>query len=86
MISVWKNGVWWFDFPAQNENNVQAMLQRKNISGQCVMLPKGVLPKVGKVTVIAPTPNVIKEPEPEAIHLKAVVAPPVKKAPTKKTR
>lgn len=54
MLSVWKDGQHWFDFPQANELNVQAMLQRKGVSASCVILPKGMEPRTGKVTVMPP--------------------------------
>lgn len=54
MLSVWKDGEHWFDFPQVNELNVQGMLQRKGVSASCVILPQGMEPRTGKVTVVAP--------------------------------
>lgn len=72
MLSVWKDGEHWFDFPQSNELNVQAMLQRKNVSASCVILPKGMEPKTGKVTVIAPVIKVNKTDQTTKAHKKPI--------------
>lgn len=52
MISVWRDGEWWYDFPEQNYNNVIDLLQKRGLTAKCLILPKGESPKPVRVKVL----------------------------------
>lgn len=51
-ISVWKDGEWWFDSPKSNQNEVEDMLMKKNLSAKCVILPQGETPVQPRTRVL----------------------------------
>lgn len=61
MLTVWRNGQEWFDFPPANEQNVQDMLIRQGVSAECTILPKGESPVMAPVTELK-----IKQPKQKA--------------------
>mgnify|MGYP006914139863 CR=1 FL=1 len=52
MLSVWRDGEWWYDFPEQNYNNVIDLLQKRGLTAKCLILPKGESPKPVRVKVL----------------------------------
>ena len=52
MLSVWRDGEWWYDFPEQNYNNVIDLLQKRGLAAKCLILPKGESPKPVRVKVL----------------------------------
>ena len=52
MLSVWRDGEWWYDFPEQNYNNVIDLLQKRGLTAKCLILPKGENPKPVRVKVL----------------------------------
>ena len=52
MLSVWRDGEWWYDFPEQNYDNVIDLLQKRGLTAKCLILPKGESPKPVRVKVL----------------------------------
>lgn len=58
MLTVWREGDVWFDFPEANEQNVMDMLMKRDISQKCIILPQGEEPYQTKDIEI----NLIQKP------------------------
>lgn len=41
-LQVWRKGELWYEFPAENEDNVRADLIKKNIDRECDIKPAGL--------------------------------------------
>jgi|SanBayMetagenome_1026888.scaffolds.fasta_scaffold209435_1 hypothetical protein len=74
-LQVWRNGELWYEFPADNEDNVRADLIKRNLDRECDIKPAGLNVEVLKesvkqqvttvdLTASKPTP---KETKPKAV-------------------
>lgn len=67
-LTVWKDNQLWFEFPAENEDNVRAFLMKENMDRICDIKPKveniTVMKEAIKKqeTIIDLTPKVDQEP------------------------
>ena len=50
-LQVWRNGELWYEFPADNEDNVRADLIKRNLDRECDIKPAGLDVQVLKESV-----------------------------------
>lgn len=65
MLSVWRDGEWWYDFPEQNYNNVIDLLQKRGLTAKCLILSKGESPKPVRVKVLNQETIITNEGKPK---------------------
>ena len=61
-LQVWRDGQLWFEFPAENEDNVRLDLMKKGIDRVCDIRPKVDATKILKPQVVEIDLNEVPKP------------------------